>query len=278
MNKVLFQPQNIYKDAVGCYGLKRLNKNYFGPLIRVRRSLDNVEMDIYWDSYNNLSIDALNAFIGSSSGYIVYWYGQNENGLHIIQTTTTLQPRIVNNGVIDTLNGQPSIYFAGSQFLTATITSLNPNGISCYVITKRDSGDNNTRGICSIYYYSAQLAIYADFQMTSDSQLRWESGTIDTARSINTIGTIVLSFTLDKIYQITGISNKCWLNGSMFTNSSYTMLASGVFTNLVLEVGRYNIYGNWLGHIAEVIFMPRESNDTERIAIQQNQTNYFKIT
>jgi hypothetical protein len=101
--------------ASAAYGLRRLRRLYTGFCIRVRRSSDNAQLDIGFDSQGNLDISALLAFVGTGSGFVTIWYDQSGNGRHAIQTTPESQPRIVNNGVLETANGKPAIRFNGSN-------------------------------------------------------------------------------------------------------------------------------------------------------------------
>lgn len=51
----------------------------------------------------------------AGQGYVSIWYDQSGNGRNLTQTTSVIQPRLVNTGVLDTLNGKPSIYNGGSM-------------------------------------------------------------------------------------------------------------------------------------------------------------------
>lgn len=98
------------------WGLRRLVTAYTGPLIRVRRVSDNAEIDIGANAADWLDIAALLAWIGSTSAYAVTWYDQSGSGLHIMQATAGLQPRIANNGVLE-LNtaGRPRLRFQDAR-------------------------------------------------------------------------------------------------------------------------------------------------------------------
>jgi hypothetical protein len=56
---------DFYPNALAAYSFRRIRKGYTGPCIRVRRSSDNTEMDIPFDSNNVLDEGALLNFIGS---------------------------------------------------------------------------------------------------------------------------------------------------------------------------------------------------------------------
>jgi len=86
------------------FGLRRLKSGYRGPLIRVRRASDNVERDIYYDVAGNLDTSDLLSFVGASSGFVTTLYDLSGQGRDATQTTSAQQWRIVNAGVLETLN------------------------------------------------------------------------------------------------------------------------------------------------------------------------------
>jgi hypothetical protein len=92
---------------------RRLGSNYTGNLIQVRRLADGALLDIGFDANNELDLATLTGFIGADSGFIRTIYDQTGLGNHFLQTTLANQPRIVNAGVLDTVNGKPAAYFDG---------------------------------------------------------------------------------------------------------------------------------------------------------------------
>lgn len=118
---------DTYPGAAAAYSVRRLNSNYTGPALRVRRSSDNTEQDIDYES-TNLNTAALLAFCGLSNGYVVTWYDQSGNGKHATQTTAINQPQIVANGGVIYKNGKPTIDFTTQTApvsLDAVLTSTN---------------------------------------------------------------------------------------------------------------------------------------------------------
>ncbi|WP_421793507.1 arabinofuranosidase catalytic domain-containing protein [Hydrocarboniphaga effusa] len=101
-----------------------LNPDYKGPAIRVRRSSDNAEQNI---AFVNGVLDeaALLAFSAGGDAYVTTLYGQ-VGGLNAQRSVAAAQPRIVSAGVIDKVNGRPSMYFNGtSHYLVLSGASLN---------------------------------------------------------------------------------------------------------------------------------------------------------
>ncbi|MGL4351069.1 MAG: arabinofuranosidase catalytic domain-containing protein [Plesiomonas shigelloides] len=108
--------------AVAAYSPRKLRTAYAGSAIRVRRSSDNTEADIGF-SGNDLDTAALLSFCGAGSGFLVTRYDQVGTN-NQTQATTTLQPRIVNAGVLETLNGKAAPNWTGST-MRMTHTPFN---------------------------------------------------------------------------------------------------------------------------------------------------------
>ncbi|RYY39172.1 MAG: HYR domain-containing protein [Chitinophagaceae bacterium] len=110
---------NAPNASVAAFSLRRLGTYYTGQAVQVRRSNDNATLDIGFTSEHNLDTVALKTFAGSGSAYVTRWYDQSGLGNDAFQATQSLQPRLVNAGVIDRLNGRPAIYFGTAHLATA---------------------------------------------------------------------------------------------------------------------------------------------------------------
>ena len=104
-----------FPNAAAAYGLRLLRSAYLGPAIRVRRTNDNAEKDIYMDSQGNLDTATLTAFGGSFSLKVNKWYDQSGNGNDASQTAGSAQPTIYSAGALVTVNGKPALDFDGSD-------------------------------------------------------------------------------------------------------------------------------------------------------------------
>jgi hypothetical protein len=95
--------------------------------IRVRRSSDNTETNIgFVANTPNSPIDtaALLSFVGAGNGFVVTAYNQNTSGTDFEEATASLQPRIVNAGVLETNGSLPSILFVSGSNSRLFNTSL----------------------------------------------------------------------------------------------------------------------------------------------------------
>jgi len=81
--------------------------------------LGNTNSNVYvWGlQYSNTnSVQPYNktTTLTAGNGFVSTWFDQSGNNRNLTQTTAAVQPRIVNAGVIDTLNGKPSVYNNGT--------------------------------------------------------------------------------------------------------------------------------------------------------------------
>lgn len=155
---VLTNPQGLLLDlypATSAYSLRRLSLNYINPLIRVRRGGDNSELEIGYDSNNELDITTLLSFVnnGDGNGFIVRWFDQTNNNNNVSQNTVLGQPQIVTSGSMILVNNKPSIRFNGtSQYLDGGNVILNPNNknLLSFVVAKTPTTGVN-------YFYTRAL-------------------------------------------------------------------------------------------------------------------------
>ena len=109
---------NDFPNASGAYSLRKLDKNYSGYAIKVRESGSGTLADIGFDSNGDLDIAALTAHTTTNNGAVSIWYDQSGKGRNLQGSVLAVAewPLIVSAGVINTVNGKPSIYFDGSLY------------------------------------------------------------------------------------------------------------------------------------------------------------------
>lgn len=120
----------LANPPVRAYALRRVRTAYTGPLIRVRRSSDNAQLDIGYDGSNELDVTALLAHCGAGNGFVVTWYDQMGNG-DLGQGTTGAQPQIVTAGALTaTANSKPLWRQSTAQDLYVTVNTTTTFGLS----------------------------------------------------------------------------------------------------------------------------------------------------
>ena len=134
-----------YSGASVAYSLRKLSATYSGSAIRVRRSSDNAEQNIGFDTEGNLDTTSLLSFVGVVSGFVTTWYDQSGNGNNAFQTASSAQPQIVNNGSIITRNSKPYIEATSSRYFQFTTELYNASGseYSLWMTYEKDAGGNH---------------------------------------------------------------------------------------------------------------------------------------
>jgi len=102
------------------FGLRKLRAAYTGAAIRVRRSSDNTEADVFFSNSTKITLNSLTSaggtlrdFVGANTAFVTKWYNQSGNtstqaggspwsgyptAPDATQTTTSYQPEIITSG------------------------------------------------------------------------------------------------------------------------------------------------------------------------------------
>lgn len=112
--------------------------NYSGPLIKVFRASDSVEMDIGYGANGLLDTTALLNFIGTGDGFVSTWYDQSGNNRHLNKISVGNRPAIVIQGRITMHNKRAGLYFNQTLYniqtlITNSFTFTTP--FSWYVVS-----------------------------------------------------------------------------------------------------------------------------------------------
>jgi hypothetical protein len=106
-----------FPGAAAAYSLRKLDKDYAGDAIVVRRSSNNDTLVIGF-SGGVLDTAALKTFCGTGATdtcFVRRLYDQSGNGRNFVQTTSANQPRILTSGVINREAGTPAMVFNGTS-------------------------------------------------------------------------------------------------------------------------------------------------------------------
>lgn len=123
----------------GAYSVaRRLLSSYTGALIRVRRDSDGTEADIGFTADGLLDYNALSAFAGAASAFVVIIYDQSGLGRDVTCASLSAQFRIVDTGVLEVVgsNGRLCAYsvntgggpYTSEVFTTNTSATLSVVG------------------------------------------------------------------------------------------------------------------------------------------------------
>jgi len=181
--------------SASAYSLRKMSSNYAGPLARI--TIGSNYYDVYPDTTSGLfaltspisaavttynaavaiaSANALNTVItaGTTNATVAIWYDQSGNSNNVIQATTANQPRIINQGTIETLNGMPTLRFIGaSANFMESVNNVNIAGASSVnAVSSSISSSANTASIVTTKAITAKDGSSSTNAAISAAQLK----------------------------------------------------------------------------------------------------------
>jgi len=255
---------------------RRLLSAYEGPLIRVRRSSDNAELDIGYDAAGDLDATALLTFCGVGDGFLPKLYDQSGNVRDGSEATAGNQLRLVASGVLDTQNSKPT---ANSNF--TSIKSLDfswshsGNSLTAVAVaTLTNNGPPYARFVSVSTAYGA-----FDYDNVSSALILGRNGTTESHAGYRIDPLGAKSMTYDVPASIAGK-----FDGTNYT--AYTNGAAGTPTasngNFGFAVGRIMNYTfskvqGVQGKLSELVLWGSALSDGNRGAIEADQIEYYGI-
>lgn len=108
----VFHLLSSVKNAITMVGTRLLTASYSGAILRVRRSTDGAEKDIYSAKGGRLDTAALLSFVGSADGVVSILYDQSGNNNNFTRTNPAGMPLIVKAGILQTSeDNEPAMVF-----------------------------------------------------------------------------------------------------------------------------------------------------------------------
>jgi len=278
---------DTYSNAALAFSLRKLNTNYAGSAIRVRRSSDNTEQDIGFVN-NQLDTGSLTSFVGANSGFITRWYDQSGNNVIAAQSVASQQPRIVNAGSIQTQGSKPSMLFipaSNSSLVTTTNVSVG-SYMSTFIVTKMDETTGGYKYIVSIGSAGASSNFYAIILRAGSGFQDWLGGD---ALAFGTgfspgVGPRVISNgnVYNNIYALTSVflgstNTGYYVNGSAVTTKALTQgNADSANTANVLTIGYKGSTDVYDGYLSELIIY-KSNQFSNRAGIETNINSNYTI-
>jgi hypothetical protein len=261
------QTQNVstlldnYTGAAVAYSLRKLKSSYTGYAIRVRRSIDNAEKNIGFNSSRALDTTDLESFIGVGNAFVVTWYDQSGNGLDATQNTASSQPQIAANGsLIKTSNNIVAMSVYGKTLVNGMVNTLTH---SQFIASEVYGGD---------YAFTLPFTSVTDSIYTSAIQ----SGS--STSPFNNFGSPTFY-----VNNLSVAANRAALWSSIVTSNETLVNIMGIVpngsTNVVGTNGRrlqYSIGFNGDYRVFEVIIYNSDKS-ADRFSINENINSYYSI-
>jgi hypothetical protein len=181
--------------ASASYSLRKMSTTYSGPLARI--TIGTNYYDVYPDATSGLfattskisaaittynaaiaaaSSNALSTIItaGTTTATVAIWYDQSGNANNVIQATTAIQPRIINQGTIETLNGMPTLRFssASSNFMESVNNVAISGASSVNAVSRNLTSSANSASIVTTKAVTAKDGLTAATASTSAYQIK----------------------------------------------------------------------------------------------------------
>tara|TARA_S200002703_G_scaffold149201_1_gene146541 strand:+ start:26 stop:853 length:828 start_codon:yes stop_codon:yes gene_type:complete len=251
-----------FSGAAAGYSLQRISKSATN-VIRARREADNAEQDF---TAEEIFAGDLDTWASSTNAYVTTWYDQSGNGQHATQTTSSLQPKVIDNGsVILDSNGYAAIEFDGSDdFMQMPFAAGSNSG---YLISTVCDPNNNTT--------NQNLIDFRDVNNDGISLLGLSSGVIH-ARTDTVDATKPYSGSADLwTGEFTGSNVTAYVNGSGGT--SLSGLNTSATTNGRIGSPAYSVSSTWNGKLSEVVIYLTDQS-SNRSNIESNIAGRYGIT
>lgn len=250
------------------FSLRLLSSNYTGYAVQVRRSSDNTTQNIGFTTNGDLDTASLKTFVGSGNGFVTIWYDQSGNGRNATQSTTSLQPQIVNGGVIYRQYGEPTLFFNASYLQTTSFTGYSSAfSLAICAGVATDGGYQSFGGRVANPYYPVPWDFYNSGVLIGNGG----SGSY-IGYGLSTGLTAATGFA-QWVFTGNASTSVAYENGT--TDGSGTVNAYGD-ANIPLVIGGRNDHGTQLnGWVSEYVTLNSVLSATDRGTVQSNQTNYF---
>jgi hypothetical protein len=278
------------------FSLRQLSTVYTGPLVRIK--VGTSFYDVYPDSITkNFSLSSkisapigtYNATVSAASGNslstiitagttnatVAIWYDQSGNSIHVLSSSSTAT--IIRAGTINTLYGQPTVYFSGSSgesLLTSsnTVNYSAQSGATVNVVAQNVSTTTSVGGIIG----TANGIQYPGYNISYGTNgLGYQSDGAGCQPATSLISTNPQIVTNIFLNSTTNLSNT-YINGVLKTNSGGTCSLTNT-SGSKIYIGSARGYGSFsfIGNISEAIIFPKQLVDAERNPLESNQSSAY---
>jgi hypothetical protein len=274
------QPPLLFDQFTGAAGGYSFRKLRTGATLccRIRRSSDNAEQNIGFLGREFDSVAAL-AFCGAGSGFITTWYDQTTNGRNSTQTSATLQPRIINAGVLDTQFGKAAIKFDGvndfldsgdnfapisGELFIASVGELKANGRTMY--SKAINALSNQRNCfgwnTAAFFGGVGTGIKSFLSATDLSFVTATGAATASAKLYNQ----QFNVSTNRIYQ-----------NNVLSNSVSTAPGIPATNNSIFRIGIYSTVGQYNDGLLSELVIWQSAQAANLSGINTNINNYYGI-
>ena len=280
------------------YSLRQLSTSYSGPLVRIK--VGSSFYDVYPDATSTkfslsskisaaigtydaavaaASTNALSTIIsGSTDATVAIWYDQSGNGVNVLRSDPNA--KIITAGSINTIFGQPTIYFSGSNSSLGSSTTVDYSAQSGATVNAVAQNIATTSGFAGIIGTGANSPTYPGYNISYSSPSSGYGsdgdgcfyGTSVTSTDPKIVTNIFINNTknLSKIY----VNKELKTNVAVTSGTCNVTHSSGskIFIGVSRQLASFTIF---IGNISEAIIFPSQLSDAIRNSLETNQTQTY---
>jgi hypothetical protein len=241
-------------------GLRRLNDTYNAALVRVRRSSDNLELDIGATAGGDLDEAALLAHVGAGDGFVVTVYDQSGNIRNLTQANTAYQPAIVVAGAI------VRISTAANRASFKTTALFQAMTAAAFTVAQPFTRSSVLQFIAPQDFGT----VFANVGNTMLLTFSMSKSLYTYAGSILTVQTITTGAAATIVEILNGVSSEASYNGAVVTGNAGT----SDFSNFTLGDSSLNtpVTATAFG---DIIVFPSALSTIDRQTLELNQKTYY---
>ena len=255
-------------SKVVIYGMKLYRTEYTGPIIKVRRSTDNILQDFYATTTGTITTSANGGgtsyatWLGSATGYVTVWYDQSGNGSNVVQNTNSMQPTLTTAGKL--------VFNGSTQFLEKAYNSdVNTTNFT-YIVSCKCYSPNDS-------YYQSPITTrglgtgFTLYKMPDNYFYHWNGVGNGGWETMSTGVTCVAN----TVYNIAGQYNGSTINTIVNGTTASSSMAITLNTTHPFRIGAGATesttgYFFWNGEISTVMYFNTVISTTDRDTILAN--------
>ena len=295
--RVVSGSASLYDNASVVYSLRRpdMATKWTNAVLKIRRSNDDATAFVFFDGsavgdtitltskINTVSnttpdpVRELGIWVGANDAFVEQWIGITPNntidGNKVAsQTTTTLQPRFINTGVVGLKNGKAQINFSAvvnSTLIASVNTDLNSGNSATILNVSSSQAGNLTGTVLGTTNITGGLSVFND----TTTNVR---NTFLVATENGNANNLVRHNDTDQRLQsaiVLASSITSYYNGDFQMTDAW----AGTYNNDSIRMGtRFGTTSRFIGLIQEIIIFPSDKT-ADLTALHADINAYYGI-
>ena len=258
--------------------VRKVNTAYNGPCLRVRRSSDDAEANIYFTSSGDVDTTSLLNFVGAGNdGFVTKWFDQSFNGYHVEQSSPSLQAQIVNSGVLISSDNTIAALEFANDFLANADLQISPSFSILAVVASTVASQDESQNFIMHQGDNANGNGRGLFLENDLDPAAWNGSSAKKQQgaNLNSNESYLIHYNFDEGNFIG--TGKLYLDSNEVNDAN--LPAGGAASNNSFKVGRRSDQNNSYAEvkIQEIRIYNRSLSDTFRQDIESSINGYFNL-